>query len=200
MTVSYWSNRDTAYRSPYTGMIRPVKADRLVPTAEFRGEDLTQELAGIVIAFRPTVILVPRKEDQHVDHCAAWFFLGDALTQVARAQPGFHADLLTYVVHLNSWPFDDGTWPFHDRKPRFNVPEALRDRDSGWLSVSLSDREMETKRDALADHESQMNVMAWFLKAFVRTNELFARPWEPQIVLPVDRSECDAFLPKPSSW
>ena len=59
---------------------------------------------------------------------------------------------------------------------------------------------METKRDALAHHESQMDVMAWFLKAFVRTNELFARPRAQRIVLPVDRSECDAFLPKPSSW
>jgi len=198
MTTSYWSNRDPAYRSPYTGMIRPAKADRLVPTAEFRGENLTQELAAIVTAFRPTVVLVPRKEDQHVDHCAAWFFLGDALTRVARAQPGFHADLLTYVVHFNSWPFDDGTWPFRDRKPRFEVPVALRDRDSSWLSVSLSDREMETKREALAHYESQMDVMAWFLKAFVRTNELFARPRSQPIILPVDHNVCDAFLPKPS--
>ena len=58
---------------------------------------------------------------------------------------------------------------------------------------------MERKREALAQHESQIDVMAWFSNAFVRTNELFARQPAQRIVLPVERSECDAFLPKPFS-
>ncbi len=37
----------------------------------YRGEDLTQELAQIIGEFQPTLIVVPRKEDQHPDHCAA---------------------------------------------------------------------------------------------------------------------------------
>ena len=46
-----------------------------------------QELAQIIGDFRPTMIAVPRKEDQHADHCAAWFFLADALTDVRRVAP-----------------------------------------------------------------------------------------------------------------
>jgi LmbE family N-acetylglucosaminyl deacetylase len=197
LMTNYWSDRHAAYRSPYTRLDRPPRANRLVPAAEFRGEDLTQELAAIIREFKPTVILVPRKEDQHVDHCAAWFFLGDALAEVERMQPGFHADVLTYIVHFNSWPFDDGSWPFHDEQPRFIPPPGLSGGESGWLSVELSDRELEAKRDALARYKSQMDVMGWFLKAFARTNELFSRPPAPNITLPVERSECDAFLPKP---
>jgi LmbE family N-acetylglucosaminyl deacetylase len=198
LMTNYWSDRHAAYRSPYTRRDRPARAHLLVPTAEFRGEDLTQELAAIIGEFKPTVILVPRQEDQHVDHCAAWFFMGDALADVERMQPALHVDVLTYIVHFNSWPFDDGSWPFRDGKPRFAPPRGLSGGESGWLSVELSGHELQAKRDALEQYKSQMDVMGWFLNAFARTNELFVRPPAPIITLPVERSECDAFLPKPS--
>src|SRR5262249_16189059 len=69
---TYWPERRAAYRSPYTRLDRPAKSEIVVPDTKYRGEDLTQELALIIADFKPTMIAVPRKEDQHADHCSAW--------------------------------------------------------------------------------------------------------------------------------
>ena len=90
---TYWSERRAPYRSPYTRRDRPPASKVLIQATEFRGEDLTLELARIIGDFRPTMILSPRKEDQHVDHCAAWYFTADALSDVTRVDPEFSADL-----------------------------------------------------------------------------------------------------------
>src|SRR5436190_10069011 len=63
LTRTYWSEHRPAYRSPYTRLDRPPKSEVLVPQTEYRGEDLTQELAEVIGDFRPTMILVPRLED-----------------------------------------------------------------------------------------------------------------------------------------
>ena len=51
-------------RRTRAAIVRRV-SNLIVPDTEYRGEDLTQELAQIIGDFRPTLILVPRKEDQH---------------------------------------------------------------------------------------------------------------------------------------
>ena len=181
---AYWSERRAAYRSPYTRRDRPPGSKILVPETEFRGEDLTQELARIVGDFSPTMILTPRKEDQHVDHCAAWFFTADALGDVGRVRPEFSADLLTYIVHYYSWPFDqDG--------PRLDPPPGLGGGISGWLRLPLTRAEAHAKRVALKRYRTQMHVMAWFLDGFARSNEIFSRPAPTRVVLPDRRAVCD---------
>jgi LmbE family N-acetylglucosaminyl deacetylase len=186
MMTTYWSEHRRAYRSPYTRLDRPSKSEILVPDTEFRGEDLSEELAQIIDDFAPTMILVPRKEDQHADHCAAWFFLADALGDVRRVHPGFDVDLINYIIHYYSWPFEDDA-------PRIPAPEGLSGGMSGWLNVPLSAGEVKTKRAALALYKSQMDVMGWFLNGFARRNEWFSRPTPPHVALPVRRSPCDAF-------
>ncbi|SRR6266542_3407854 len=186
MTV-YWSERRAAYRSPYTRRDRPLKSETIDADTKFRGEDLTQELAAIIGEFKPTMILVSRREDQHVDHCAAWFFVADAMGDVFRVEPGFDADLITYIIHYYSWPFE--TDP-----PRLDPPPDLSSGVSGWLTVPLTTREMETKRRALRQYKTQMRVMDWFLEGFVRRSEIFSRPATRHVVLPVRRSPCDAFI------
>jgi LmbE family N-acetylglucosaminyl deacetylase len=186
LMTKYWSELRRAYRSPYTRLDRPSKSEILVPDTEFRGEDLSEELAQIIDDFAPTMILVPRKEDQHADHCAAWFFLADALGGVRRAHPDFEVDLVNYIIHYYSWPFEDDA-------PRIPPPEGLSGGVSGWLNVPLSAAELKTKRAALALYKSQMDVMGWFLNGFARRNEWFSRPARPHVTLPVRRSPCDAF-------
>jgi LmbE family N-acetylglucosaminyl deacetylase len=180
----YWSERRAAYRSPYTRRDRPPGSKVLVPETEFRGEDLTQELAQIVGDFRPTMIVTPRKEDQHVDHCAAWYFTADALADVSRIHAGFSVDLITYIVHYYSWPFD------HDG-PQLDPPWGLRGGVSGWLRLPLTRSEAHAKRTAIRRYRTQMHVMAWFLDEFARSNEIFSRPGPPRIVLPDRRAVCD---------
>jgi LmbE family N-acetylglucosaminyl deacetylase len=186
LMTTYWSEHRRAYRSPYTRLDRPSKSEILVPDTEFRGEDLSEELAQIIGDFAPTTILVPRKEDQHVDHCAAWFFLADALGDHRRVHPGLDVDVINYIIHYYSWPFED-------EAPRIPPPEGLRGGVSGWLNVPLNAVQLKNKRAALAQYKSQMDVMGWFLNGFARRNEWFSRPAPPRVALPVGRSPCDDF-------
>jgi LmbE family N-acetylglucosaminyl deacetylase len=183
---TYWSERRTAYRSPYTRLHRPAGSEGFIPDTEYRGEDLTQELAEIIGDFKPTITLVPRAEDQHADHCAAWFFVADALGDVTRVHPRFRTDLINYIVHYYSWGVEDDD-PFLD------PPEGLDPGVSGWLVVPLTTREVDRKREALHKFKSQMNIMGWFLDAFARRDEVFSRPERPHVTLPLFHSLCDDF-------
>ena len=179
----YWSDRRAAFRSPFTRLNRPPKSDIIVAATEYRGEDLTQELARTVGDYRPTMILVPRKEDQHVDHCAAWFFLMDALGDVERVQPEYAPDVVNYIVHWYSWPFED-------ESAELAPPPGLRGGASGWIRVPLSRTEQRVKRQALQRYQTQVHVMRWFLDGFARSNEIFSRPAPVRVVLPLHRNPC----------
>ena len=183
LTRAYWSERRGAYRSPYTRLTRPPKGEMLVPATKYRGEDLAQELALIIGDFKPTMIAVPRQEDQHADHCAAWFFLADSLTDVRRVHPEFTTDVINYIIHFN-------TWPFEDDGPRLDPPPGLRGGASGWMRLALTPAETRTKRRALRRFTTQMHVMDWFLDGFARSNEVFSRPRPFNVVLPTRRSPC----------
>jgi len=187
---TYWSERHTAYRSPFTRRQRPAQSERFIPDTEYRGEDLTQELAEIIGDFRPSLILVPRAEEQNGDHCATWFFVADALGDVTRVQPRFRTDLVTYIVHYNAWPVEDDD-------PVLKPPDDLDAGVSGWISAPLSDDQVTAKREAVHKYRSQMTVMGWFLDGFVRRNEVFSRPAPPHISLPVEHSVCDQFTDPP---
>jgi LmbE family N-acetylglucosaminyl deacetylase len=187
---TYWSERHAAYRSPYTRRDRPAKTERFISDTEFRGEDLTQELAEIIGDFRPSLILAPRSEEQNADHCATWFFVADALGDVSRVQPRFRTDLVNYIIHYNSWPFED-------MDPLLKPPDDLDSGVSGWITVRLSDRQVAAKREAVHKYSSQMKAMGWFLDGFVRGNEVFSRPAAPTVSLPVVHSVCDQFKDPP---
>lgn len=179
----YWSEHHAPYKSPYTRLDRPPADELLVPATEYRGEDLTQELAQLIGEFQPTLILVPRPEDQHPDHCAAWYFLADALGDVHRVMPGYSVDVLNYIVHFK-------TWPFEDERAALRSPPGLGGGASGWIRVPLSSDEMTIKRIALAKFRTQQHAMKWFLDGFVRTNEVFSRPAPPHVVLPLKHQPC----------
>jgi LmbE family N-acetylglucosaminyl deacetylase len=127
------------------------------------------------------MIVTPRKEEQHADHCAAWFFVADALGDIMRVDRTYHPELLTYVIHFDTWPWS-GDVP--------SLPAG-----SGWLRLRLTDQELQRKRDAVHKYKTQMKVMDSFLEAFVLPNEVFARPPSPRIQLPLRRSPCDQFNP-----
>ena len=183
LTRVYWSERRGAYRSPYTRLTRPPRSEMLVPATKYRGEDLAQELALIIADFKPTLIAVPRPEDQHADHCAAWFFLADSLNDVRRVHPDFSTDVINYIIHFNSCPFEDDG-------PRLDPPPGLRGGASGWMQLALTSQETRAKRQALRRFTTQMHVMDWFLAGFARSNEVFSRPRPFKVVLPSRRSPC----------
>jgi LmbE family N-acetylglucosaminyl deacetylase len=191
LTSMYWSERRGAYRSPYTRLNRPPKSEMLLPATAYRGEDLTQELALIIGDFKPTMIAVPRREDQHADHCAAWYFLADGLNDVRRVDPEFSSDVINYIVHFN-------TWPFEDDGPRLEPPPGLRGGVSGWMRFPLTAAEARAKRKAISRYKTQMHVMSWFLDGFARSNEIFSRPAPRRVVLPSRHNLCGGFASAPS--
>jgi LmbE family N-acetylglucosaminyl deacetylase len=180
----YWSEQRTAYRSPFTRLRRPPDSEMVVPATEYRGEDLARELTRLIIDLNPTLIVVPRKEDQHLDHCAAWFFLADALADARRENPELMPDVLNYVIHFYSWPFqDDG--------PALEPPSGLGSGASGWIRVPLTPVELGVKRAAIRRYRTQMHAMGWFLDGFMRSNEVFTRPSPSHVALPLLRgSNC----------
>jgi LmbE family N-acetylglucosaminyl deacetylase len=183
LITTYWSEHAVAYRSPFTRLDRPPRSEMIVPDTEYRGEDLTQELASVIAEFKPTLLLVPRKEDQHPDHCASWFFIADALSDVRRVRPETSVDLVNYVVHFNGWPFQDDS-------RTLPPPPGLLGGVSGWIRFELTQMEALAKREALQKYASQMLVMKWFLDGFARGNEVFSRPAPPRVTLPLHRSPC----------
>lgn len=180
----HWSERRSAFRSPYTHLNHPPKRDMIQSHTEYRGEDLSRELATLISAQHPTLIVFPRKEDQHADHCAAWFFVEDAIGAVRRADPDYRPDIANYIVHWNGWPFED-------EEPALGAPTGLLGGVSGWISVPLTATQQRRKREALQQYRTQMHVMDWFLDGFTRTNEVFSRPAPAHVVLPMRRNPCD---------
>jgi LmbE family N-acetylglucosaminyl deacetylase len=174
----YWSERHVAYRSPYTRLRRPPDAEMIVPSTEYRGEDLAHEITRLIDVLNPTLIVVPRKEDQHLDHCAAWFFLADALADAQRESPEIMPDVLTYVIHFNDWPF-------HDDRRALDPPPGLAGGASGWIFMPLTPAEVRLKGAAIRRYRTQVRAMGWFLDGFIRSNEVFTRPAPSHPALPL---------------
>jgi LmbE family N-acetylglucosaminyl deacetylase len=120
-------------------------------------------LVSVMTEFQPTTILVPRKEDQHADHCAAWFFVSDALADVRRVRPETEVELVNYIIHFDGWPFEEAG-------PRLPPPPGLLGGASGWIHFRLRRDEVRAKRAALQKYQ---------------------RPAAPHVVLPLRRTPCE---------
>jgi LmbE family N-acetylglucosaminyl deacetylase len=112
---------------------------------------------------KPTLILAPSELDSHPDHRAAGH-----LTQSALARyPGSTA-VLYWIVHGGEgWPSPRALLPGIPLTP---APPALRLASTAF---ELTPTEEDRKLSALEAYPSQLRVMAPFLLAFVRSNELF---------------------------
>jgi LmbE family N-acetylglucosaminyl deacetylase len=160
----YQADRAPYYRSPFTEADRPPSAEAFVRGTEYDVADLEHELRTLIVHFRPTLVLVPHWADTHPDHCTTYFFVRDALQNVEREMPGFHADLVTYLIHFGGWP--DGTT--QALLPPRDFPAPTR-----WVRFPLSASEAALKREAVAAYRTQMDAMAGYLMSFARSNELF---------------------------
>lgn len=183
LLTQYWSERGPVFQSPYTRQHRPAANEAVTKAPHYRGEDLTQELARLLGDFRPTMIVVPRKEDQHPDHCAASYFTDDALADITRVLPAFRVEVVNYLVHYGDWS--------DETEANALVPPADLDGGvDGWISFLLTKQELQNKHAALNLYVSQQHVMSWFLHTFARANELFSRQAPSKVVLPVSPNPC----------
>jgi LmbE family N-acetylglucosaminyl deacetylase len=152
------------YTSPYTGESSPPEPEGI----GYDGQDLKSVVMRVLRDFRPNVVVMPHPYDVHLDHAHTAYFVTEALTDLdaAHALP-MRPAVLTYLVHHPWWP---ATQPANAE--RLRPLDALP--DTAWVESELSAADLDAKRAALAEYDSQLEVMGGFLRSFVAKNELFA--------------------------
>ena len=83
-------------------------------------------------------------------------FLNDSLNDVRRVHPEFTTDEINYIVHFN-------TWPFEDEGPQLSPPPGCAAARPAGCGSPLTPAETSAKRQALRRFTTQMHVMDWFL-------------------------------------
>lgn len=161
LTDSYYQQR--RYRSNYTASTSVRYSGAVSPGAPYTGENLEHDLEQVISEFRPTLVFAAAPQDLHPDHRAS-----GELTRRLLERRGELAALRYWIVHVRQWPRPYGLNP---ELPL--LPPAIA-ASLPWQSLPLSAAQRARKLEALQQHDSQMQLMAPLLKAFVRANELFA--------------------------
>jgi LmbE family N-acetylglucosaminyl deacetylase len=158
-----------SYRSRHTGAESVPYAGALSPGAAYQGRNLERDLATVIERVQPTLVLAPTPLDAHPDHRAA----GELVIRLMGARSGL-GRVAWWIVHaahrlpgVHRWPTPRG----------LHTDLALvppRGAALPWQAWELTAAEQAGKLRALRVHRTQMEVMAPFLLAFVRRNEIYA--------------------------
>lgn len=151
------------YRSPFTAASAVPYASLRTAGHLYSGERLEQDLAQVMDEVKPTLILLSSPRDTHPDHRASGLLTLRIATRLGRP-----VRMLYWIVHGGGgWPTPrglDGTLPMEPAPRLAGLP---------LVAWTLTRGTMQHKLDAIEEYHTQMRVMASFLFAFVRTNELF---------------------------
>jgi LmbE family N-acetylglucosaminyl deacetylase len=152
------THRKTPWSAKFTGETRVPYPDALFPGHPYTGDSLESDLSAVLDRVQPTLILAPSPKDTHPDHAATGLVTIHLLT--ARTQ----------LSSARYWIVHDGEgWP----KPRGYVA-GIPLQKAGLEPFPLTDPEIDSKLQAVSAYHTQMQLMAPFLLAFVRTNELYS--------------------------
>lgn len=154
------TNLKAPWPAKFTGETQVPYSDALFPGHPYTGESLERDLSAVLDRVQPTLILAPSPQDTHPDHAATGLATIHVLT--ARKQ----------LTSARYWIVHDGEgWP----KPRGYVPGIpLQTPRPGLEPFPLTDMEIDSKLRAVNTYHTQMQLMAPFLLAFVRTTELYS--------------------------
>ena len=158
-----------AFRSPFTMRNRPPAFEIIVPRTDYCGEDLTREIQRVLVEFRPNLVAVTPAEDWHPDHNATYYFVKEALRRLTGVHPDIKPIVLTFLIHYEQWPVDQGA----GTRAHLMPPADFPDQGKQWISFDLKPGEVTTKAKAILQYHTQMLVMGRFLMSFARSNELF---------------------------
>jgi LmbE family N-acetylglucosaminyl deacetylase len=179
---THW-RRSRPERSETTGASDPPYANALEPDIPYDGSDLRRELVRVLRETHPSIVALPDPLDEHPDHRATGIFALLALNdwfgetgklKAAKRRPTM-PQIMTYLIHWGNWPPDwDAETPARDASnASLELPQDLPPRGLARTTLTLTHKETETKRVALAQYVSQQKEMASFLAAFVRRTEPF---------------------------
>ena len=166
---NYLSAKARPYDSPFTARDEPPASERLTPGVRYRGADVRAELERILVAYRPTLVVIPHSEDHHPEHCATYIFAREALDAVEAGHSHFAPRVLQYLIHFRQWPLDSTVDSALPLQPPPDFPAGQGD----WRSLTLTPTEAAVKRRVIEDYASQLLVIGRFMQAFGRLNELF---------------------------
>ena len=150
------------------------------PGTALCGDDLVTRLESIIREFAPDTVITPDVHETHPDHSTV-----AAFATYAMDAEGFAGRRLSTVVHFRHYPYP---WA-HLPGSALNPPPQLVGDGTEWLALPLSQVDEEAKAAAIADYRSQTAIadLGLYMRAFVRTNELFAqRPPATLAVLSTD--------------
>ncbi len=153
-----------AYTSRFTDADAVPYRAALFPGHAYTGASLERDFAQVLEREHPTLVLAPSPLDEHPDHSATGL-----LTQRVIARSVVTPALRYWIVHGGEgWPSPRGLYPGLPLSP---APRAVH---AAWSAFPLTPAEEDSKLAALRCYGTQMQVLAPFLLAFVRSNELFA--------------------------
>jgi LmbE family N-acetylglucosaminyl deacetylase len=158
LTVNY----KTPWHARFTGETQVPYPDAVFPGHPYTGESLERDFSALLDRVKPTLILAPSPKDSHPDHAASGLVTIHTLTrrdELPRAR--------YWMVHGGEgWPSPRGYVP--------GIPLDIPATDLALAPFALTDAEVASKMQAVNAYHTQMQVMAPFLLAFVRTTELYA--------------------------
>jgi len=175
---AHW-RRTNPEHSGTTGVSEPPYPEALDPKISYDGADLRRKLRRLLDEVHPTMVALPHPLDRHPDHRATGLFTLLALDDWAGEGAKPRASLprlLAYVVHWPDWPpaWNAATSSLAATKGTLELPPSLPMRDGTRTDLILSEPEVARKATALAKYETQQQVSASLLAAFVRRSEPFA--------------------------
>ena len=159
--------------SPFTREDHPPGQEIIVPHTEYDGDDVVNEIVHELCGFKPNLIATTPSAGWHPDHCATHYFATTAMMELNRKDRSFQPEVLAFVIHFKRWPMDSDIGA--SLSPPEDFPDAAHAKDVRWLSLSLSSKELDTKKEAILQYHSQMLYMGSYMLSFARLNELFIK-------------------------
>jgi len=135
--------------------------------APLNGRGLASQLEQQIRDFAPDTIITPDVHETHPDHAMTAAFSMYAMNAV-----GFSGRHLSDIVHFRHYPYP---WA-HLPALALNPPPQLLQDGTDWLALPLRPADQAAKGRAIAEYRSQTAIadMSLYMRAFIRTNELFA--------------------------
>lgn len=167
---NYWD-----YGRLYTGINgsdRVPYASAWKPGAPYCGDSVVAALTKIIAEYKPTDIYLPDPGDEHPDHWAV-----NAFVQYTLAKMNYRANLYTYLVHRSYWPEPLIAEPGKPLRP----PKEMLGIGTKWREIPLSKEEIDLKSRAIRCYATQEKIMGPFLRAFIRSTELFGSSKVPVV-------------------
>lgn len=163
LVFDYIKDSSTARPAKFTGETRVPYSEALFPGHPYTGRSLGQDFAAVLDRVKPNLVLMPGGVDTHPDHNGS-----GVIALAVLHQRRDNAQARFWIVHGGEgWPSPRGYMPGIP----LNIPPRGAYLDEH--EFALTDAEEDIKHQAIVAYHTQMQFMAPFLLAFVRTSELY---------------------------